>query len=55
MNNKIISLQSNLSGQDGPAETQHHTHLIIDGSNTQNVTKHIEEDNEALEQGLTNR
>jgi hypothetical protein len=55
MNNKIISLESNLSGKDGPAETPHDMHLIIDGSNTQNVTEHIEEDNKALKQGLTNR
>jgi methionine synthase II (cobalamin-independent) len=55
MNNEIISLESNLSAQDRPAETQHHTHLIIDGSNTQNVPDHIEEDNKKLDQGSTKR
>jgi hypothetical protein len=55
MNDQIKSIESNLSGQDHPAETQHHTHLIIDGSSTQNVTDHIKEVNKKLNQGSINR
>jgi hypothetical protein len=55
MNDQTISIESNLSGQDRPAETQHHTHLIIDDSDTQNVTDHIEKDNKELDQGSTKR